>query len=207
MNNSKIYKLFPMPLYTNLIDISEDQKQIIKDMDFERMPINNGDVTVNRYVLRDKRLEPLLDQIYAEVEEFLHERLGVSREIEFYMTNSWSIRHRKGDWAQEHDHKNSIISGVVYLQADDNSGNIHFLKPHWNANIFPQMFMVPYETRNQTSANTWTFKPETGQIILFPSSLPHEVEVSQSDNDRYVLAFNFFMRGTFGELEGQLELK
>ena len=207
MTQSKLFKLFPMPLYTNMIEISDDQKQVIFNMDFERMPPDNGDVTVNRYVLNDKRLEPLLDKIYKELEEYAYERLGVSREVEFYMTNSWSIRHNKGDWAQEHDHKNSLISGVVYLKADENSGLIHFLKPQWLQNIFPQVFMVPYSNQNETSASTWSFLPQTNQIILFPSNLPHSVDVSKSDDERYVLAFNFFMRGKLGQLEAQLELK
>lgn len=204
---AKLYKLFPMPLYTNLLDIPDDQRDTIFKMEFERMPPDNGDVTVSRYVLRDKRLEPLLDMIQKEFDEFVYNRLGVSRDIEFYMTNSWSIRHNPGDWAQEHDHKNSIISGVLYLKADEDSGDIHFLKPHWMSNIFPQMFMVPFDNQNDISANTWTFRPQTGQLIFFPSNLPHSVDVSKSTDVRYVLAFNFFMRGTLGQLESVLELK
>ena len=196
-----------MPLYTNILDIDEHCKSAILGMQFERMPPDNGDVTVNRYVLQDKRLEPLLDMIQGQLEEFVYDRLGVSRDVEFYMTNSWCIRHNKGDWAQEHDHKNSLISGVLYLQVDEESGNINFLKPHWMNNIFPQMFMIPFDNQNQISANSWTFKPQNGQIILFPSNIPHSVDNSKFDGERYVLAFNFFMRGKLGELEAQLELK
>ena len=73
-----------------------------------------------------------------------------------------------------HHHKNNLnqISGVLYLQTPQDSGNIIFINPI-DANIKS------------------SYKPQPGSIIFFDSSLLHYVEVNRSKEDRISIAFDF----------------
>ena len=51
---------------------------------------------------------------------------------------------------------------------------------------------------NVYNSNLWWFPVETGQLILFPSSLTHSVETKKGNNTRISLAFNTFVKGTIG---------
>jgi hypothetical protein len=45
-------------------------------------------------------------------------------------------------------------------------------------------------------------------MVMFPSNLEHSVEVNNSDQVRYSVAFNFFAYGTYGyDNVVQLEIK
>ena len=69
-----------------------------------------------------------------------------------------------------HNHSGwSVLSGVVYLQADENSGNLFF--------------------KNEEE---FEIEPAVGKMIIFPPHLKHGVRLNKSRNERISLAFNLF---------------
>ena len=115
------------------------------------------------------------------------------------MTNSWAVRHKKGDEAGQHNHANALLSGILYTQADQKSGDVLFTKERNYFNLFnDQVLQVPFTEGNDYNAEGWAITPKTNMILLFPSHLRHEVYPSESDNDRYCVAFNYFPFGSFG---------
>ena len=46
----------------------------------------------------------------------------------------------------------------------------------------------------------------TGDILLFKSSLPHAVDIKKGTNIRISLSFNVFLKGTIGNKEELTEL-
>jgi ectoine hydroxylase-related dioxygenase (phytanoyl-CoA dioxygenase family) len=59
---------------------------------------------------------------------------------------------------------------------------------------------------NSFNSNSWWFSVETGDIVLFPSSLTHMVETKKGDNTRVSLSFNVFIKGTLGSNKNLTEL-
>jgi ectoine hydroxylase-related dioxygenase (phytanoyl-CoA dioxygenase family) len=57
------------------------------------------------------------------------------------------------------------------------------------------------------TSDSYALKLNEGTIVLFPSHLNHSVEENLSNQNRYSIAFNFFVKGKFGKEEYQLELK
>ena len=53
-----------------------------------------------------------------------------------------------------------------------------------------------YNIFNSTS---WTLNVKTGDLILFPSQVSHEVNSKNGKNKRVSLAFNVFIKGKLGE--------
>jgi hypothetical protein len=45
------------------------------------------------------------------------------------------------------------------------------------------------------------YKPQQGDVVLFPSDLDHDVPINTSDEVRYSVAFNIFFRGEMGHEE------
>jgi uncharacterized protein (TIGR02466 family) len=102
------------------------------------------------------------------------------------ITGCWAIVNGKMASNSVHNHPNSILSGVYYLQAPENSGVISFYDPRSAA----QMLMPP-----MTEFSPWTlpkisYKPEAGTMLLFPSWLLHGVELNMSEEVRISLSFN-----------------
>ena len=44
-------------------------------------------------------------------------------------------------------------------------------------------------------------------LVLFPSHLVHSTEKNNSDEDRYSLAFNYFVEGDLGNDTGRVNIK
>ena len=110
------------------------------------------------------------------------------------VTQSWLNYNLPGTSHHKHSHSNSIVSGVVYFQTDENTGNLNLYRPG------SQSRQLHDEVTNWNSYNYEYvyFVPKVGNIFLFPSTLPHSVEENKSTISRISLSFNTFYKGTFG---------
>ena len=64
-----------------------------------------------------------------------------------------------------------------------------------------------FDDTNSVNADRYNLKINEGTIVIFPSHLEHSVERNNSNENRYSVAFNFFVRGKFGKEEYELEIK
>ena len=56
------------------------------------------------------------------------------------------------------------------------------------------------------NAESVSFEVNKGDVLLFPSTLSHSVDENFSNDTRYSLAFNAFVKGQFGKDEYKLTL-
>lgn len=205
--NYKVTPLFAIPLYqTQLDSLSDQERQFIIDLDYSRMPSDNGDYTLDKYVLEKPELFILKERIQQGIDHFVYEVLDCSRDVKFEIQNSWVNKHSKLDFAGTHRHSNSVISGVYYIDVDQNSGAIVFEKDKSHYNLWPNVIDIEfnYQTHEDQSrlnifnADGWGIYPKSNELILFPSHLYHGVGENHSDIVRYSLAFNVFPRGDLG---------
>jgi uncharacterized protein (TIGR02466 family) len=204
---NRIHYLFPIPLYESKIAITEKVLNFIENTKYVRMFLENGFYTENKYVLEDENLKELKNNIMEKVNDFVYNILKISKKQKFNLENSWINKHMINDWAQEHSHSNSILSGVYYIKTNENSGNICFHKDKNYINLFYPSINFSYEEENHINCSSLQFQPKEGTLLIFPSHLSHSVLTNINTNIRYSLAFNLFVKGKFGELETSLELK
>lgn len=199
-----IKKLFPIPLYTSKITENIFSIKEFEGIEFQKMDSDNGYISKNRRLLEEDKYKKLKTEILKHVSTFLADELKIAN-IDFYITTSWVNRHDEigKHFSQAHNHKNSIFSGIVYLQTDDESGALTFFKSHININ---DMFEFNYTELTEYTTNSWGYVPKNNDIVIFPSFLIHGVNATQSKQPRYTLAFNIFAKGNFGHGEGQLVL-
>lgn len=202
----KIKNLWPIPLYMNNIGVSEDTLDFAKKCLYERMKVKNGDMSLDTRILESMPL--LKSSIEKEVKNYLNDYLKLDDKVEFYITTSWINKHIPGDHGQLHHHDNSLISGVYYIKQPENGGNFIIHKNAMTPNLFTSTINFDLNFKELTETNTRQFevKPKDGLIIMFPSFMNHSVENNQSNEYRYSLAFNLFVRGKLGKKEGQLNV-
>ena len=181
-------------------------KEFIVKAPCERMPANNGSYTIDKYFLNSPELAVLKAQIMEKVHHFIYDFLDVEKKLDFQMENSWINRHGPGDYSMSHFHGNSIVSGVYYVQIEENAGDIIFHKDNRHLNLFNPLIEVKfnYDTTldqskmNVYNTNNFGIQPLPGDLVLFPSHLAHSVDKNITNKTRYCIAFNVFPRGTSG---------
>ncbi len=72
--------------------------------------------------------------------------------------------------------------------------DIHSLVP------FPPALDLDMDFFNVYNCKSWAHKPKVNDICLFPSVVMHAADPNESDEERWCLAFNVFVRGNIGVL-------
>jgi uncharacterized protein (TIGR02466 family) len=87
-----------------------------------------------------------------------------------------------------HNHTNSIFSGVFYIEATKDQGNIVFER-----NDDAQYFIPPVQGMPQTAYNSFAteYPPLTGNLYLFGGWVKHWVRPNETDRDRISISFNW----------------
>ena len=101
--------------------------------------------------------------------------------------NIWININRSKDYNNPHTHPNSLISGTFYVKVPACSGKLVFETP----NNTLQHYLTPeIKEYNEVNSTEWSFIPEPGIAVYFPSYLRHYVEPNKSEEDRISIAFN-----------------
>ncbi len=120
MTAQRIFALFSTPLYVN--NVGDFPRPDLRSLEYstaaETGGVYNFRTSVDKNVLHRPELKGVHDVVMKEVDVYAHGVCGVSRNVEFYVTNSWINVHRRGQAAGQHIHGNSLISGVLYLQVN-----------------------------------------------------------------------------------------
>jgi len=205
MAEFKVHNLWPIPMYEAEIPIREKWKVLIKSTEYVRTHVNNSDISIDRYLLNS--MPELKTEIENHCENYVRKYLTVKDNAQFYLQNSWCNIHKPGEESQIHYHGGSLLSGVYYPIFPENSGDISFYRAVSYTNLFHSTIRVEFDENNNVNAETYTIRLKEGSIVIFPSQLEHKVQKNNSDQNRYSLAFNFFVKGKFGREEYQQELK
>ena len=136
---------------------------------------------------------PLLAEINASLGR-VSSHLHYSKDFVLKPTSMWSIINPPGNGNRAHCHPNSLWSGVYYVQAPENCGNIEFTDPR-TALVMNQ---PKYETKKKRPRECWTkanYKPVPGRMFIFPAWLYHSVASNVSKEtgragDRIIVSFN-----------------
>jgi uncharacterized protein (TIGR02466 family) len=130
---------------------------------------NEGNITSNdNYVLNEKPFLNLKNELDLKVKEYFDKIICPSNKVKPYITQSWLNYTKRNQYHHKHQHPNSLVSGVFYINADEKLDKIKFFKEHTYSTI-----SLPTNNYNLFNSDSWWFPVKTGDIILFPSSLSH----------------------------------
>ena len=129
-----------------------------------------------------KELFNMQDEIYQKENLSLKPVLG----------NMWANINYPKCYNRPHIHPNSLFSGVYWVKAPKNSGNLMVYDPRPGI----QMAM-PNRKEGKLPPELWRevhYEPVAGRCIMFPSWLWHEVKPNESNQTRISVSFNFLQR-------------
>jgi len=204
-NDENHKQLFGYPVYISKGEYLLNQKEIdflykIKNKD-SILGRTNNIFSKNNYVLKLKEFSNLKKFVDKELKYYVHNVMQINEQkVKPYVTQSWWNFYDKTAYHHKHNHPNSIVSGVYYVQGTQ---CIIFSKPQSNG--FEHDF--PTKKWNEINSTIWKFEPPLGKIILFPSYLLHQVELNQTDKTRISMAFNSYIEGDIGEDTNYTRLK
>ena len=188
-----IHNLFPIPVgrYELGRDLTAKELSFLVNQETRS---NMGNLTsVNNTILKDKELTKLRDFIETKVSEYFTEVYSPVHKVNLKITQSWTNYTKQGEYHHKHEHPNSFVSGVFYVQSDKKQDKIYFFR-----NGYQQIKFPPKEW-NVWNSDSWWFDVGTCDLILFPSSLTHMVETVDHEQTRISLSFNTFPVGNIGD--------
>ena len=200
---NQILDIFPSPVYFTKLNIPNFD---FNSVEFEESSAG-GWISKNQKILDLPDLHQIKQEIHKHVTIFYYETLGFSYDTEPYLVCSWATKHNPGDWANSHIHENSFLSGVVYFDVPSNSGDLSFhIAADSNRRVFPSTISPPIARDTKYNSRDVHVSVSKGLTLLFPSTILHSVSKNLSDQCRYVISFNYFLKGDMGGPTRELSL-
>jgi len=203
MIESQILGLFPTPVYSCKLNRKFTNKEL-SFIDKTKIDChkNEGNIVSNdNYILNKPSFKNLKKELDLIVQDYFNKIVCPANNITPYITQSWLNYTETNQYHHKHTHQNSFVSGVLYINCDEQFDKIKFFNDSY------KMIKIEIKDWNIWNSESWWLTIKTGDIILFPSSLLHMVETKQGTNTRISLAFNVFIKGTIGTYENLTELK
>lgn len=204
MNQANIHSIFPVPIYTTRMDraFTKKELQFIKEQKKHIYKSTGNFTTHDTYILDKKEFKNIKKFLEKCCKDYLEKIICSKNNISLYITQSWLNYTEESQYHHKHEHPNSVVSGVLYLDADVKNDKIVFSHP-----IRYQQIQVDVDRFNAWNSDSWYVPVKTGELFMFPSSLSHQVIVKKGNNTRISLAFNTFYKGTMGSKDRLFELK
>ena len=198
------YDIFPtLVLKTSLNrDISKEEETTVNTLLKECVSNREGNsLTTDTYVLNQSGLHTIREEILKHAHTYLNYVYHPGENVGVRITQSWLNVTQKGQSHHEHNHTNSFISGVLYIQTQEDD-EIEFQNPRCILEEL-QIESVKWERYN---SRVWSIFPNTMDLLLFPSTLRHRVPIKPQEGHRVSLSFNTFLTGSIGGAQGCNEL-
>jgi len=186
---------FPTPIY--IADIKhptinqELEKDIVewskKDKGITRTNVQGWHSTTNMHELPE--YAKLVSMLYA-CQKTIYDQEHLDSEP--VLGNMWANINPPGGMNRAHIHPNSLWSGVYYVKAPENSGQLKIEDPRSVA-----LMVRPRMKKGKPPKRLWRedhYQPKAGRLIMFPSWLNHCVDPNQSNDIRISISFNFMQK-------------
>tara|TARA_R100000544_G_C2200873_1_gene46647 strand:+ start:16 stop:633 length:618 start_codon:yes stop_codon:yes gene_type:complete len=194
-----IHALFATPVYVTELN----RKLTSKETNFKKIKQikNYGNYKSNdSYILNTKQFSNIKKELDIAIKDYFNKIISPKNKITPYITQSWLNYTDTNEHHHKHNHPNSLVSGILYLNANEKFDKVEFYRDDYN------MIKPEIKNFNFFNSESWWLPVKTGQIMLFPSSLSHSVSIKKGTNNRVSLAFNVFIKGGVGSLNNLTRL-
>lgn len=169
--NSKKYSLWETPVWEINLDFPADQlANAVKSHDLN---------------FKKNNLWDLPDTIIKEYKTYLGEVITkeLSKEfsdyiIDIHVGNSWINLQKPGERVPVHNHSNSNLISIFYIQTENNSGDLILIDSRGGVNWSWE------KDKRYMGIKSFSVEPTVGKLILLPSYVLHFVEENKSNTDR-----------------------
>ena len=133
---------------------------------------------------------PLIDELFKMVNQVFEEEFLTRGAA---LGNMWANINPPGGYNQPHVHPNAVFSGVYYVKAPPNSGQLVCSDPRPGIQT-----CMPNRKKGEPPKHLWRdlhLQPKENRAIVFPAWLWHSVQPNKSNENRISVSFNFLQDG------------
>lgn len=187
----KVNSLFVNPIFE--IETDFDLEQLKKDI-LEEKKIDEGITRSNvsgwhsNNILDNQKFFNLTEKITSIASEEFVQVLDKNRILK--LNNCWFNVNSKGAYNQSHVHPMSVLSGVLFVDAEKSSPiifqNTNYYSQFYLDSCLDEKFKINFGILLDAS-----YFPVNGTMLIFPSYLHHSVGQNIQDKDRISISFNF----------------
>jgi len=151
----------------------------------------------HNFLHRDVGFAPIVDLV-TRLSRHMADDLGYAASHELRIGTMWAIINPPGAFNRAHIHPDCLWSGVYYVQAPEQCGQIEFIDPRTEH----LMRATAFEPGAKRPKRCWTkvnVRPVAGKLLIFPAWLYHAVHPNLStdptpSSDRVIISFNLSQR-------------
>jgi len=178
--------IFPTPIIkTQLEENLNIFKEFALSLKENKIFTNVGGFHSSMLNINEPPLNSLKDKITKIANDNFFEDLKLKKNLE--IENMWVNINGYKDYNQEHFHPYYIISGIYYVNVNDQSGE---LKLHKNDSLHLMSLINTTKEFNLFTSSSYLIKPKNNMLILFPSWIKHSVMPNLSQEKRISIAFD-----------------
>jgi uncharacterized protein (TIGR02466 family) len=191
----KVAPIFPIAVASSKFEIGLTEEQKVFLLNLKPYKNTGNTSSEDTYILRHDVMSNVREWIQSQIDEYVRTIESPLNDVGLRITQSWLNWTKPGERHHKHSHLNSYISGVFYIDVDENTDNICFSKKYYS-----NIDLGPKKDYNEFNSDSYWLPVETNMLLLFPSTLEHNVdETINNKKTRISLAFNTFPRGFIGE--------
>ena len=180
--NPEIFPLFATPIFAISNFITEEERKDIYDSikKVKHLPHTSikGDGTSSHKAGVDFLDIKIKERIQSSLDEYSNGYGCPYTNLDLI----WSNIQNSGSILREHTHPNSLLSGALYINAND---NLFFHNPN------PYVYFTPKDKATIFNNEYTKFPVKNCQLLIFPSWLRHgKNDLINEMDDRVVVSFN-----------------
>ena len=187
MFNIKRRDLFPSEFYSsNIFDEKENEKykNFLIDLSKKtpgKVRSNRGGWQSDTDLWNQEIFKPLLEKASSIAQSIIAD-ISQGRP-QMVIRSMWGNINPKGGMNFTHVHPSGWMSGVYYIQLSKDNNTINFEDPRPSR-------MMDFQRSCLIKDEYFTHHVEVGDLLLFPSWIPHFVTPNTSNENRISISFN-----------------
>jgi uncharacterized protein (TIGR02466 family) len=202
MTESKVFPLFPTPLYVTSYD--KDTTELVKYFDSCEMNEPQGGygiISQDSYIIDNPVCKELSDFIMEHMRAFATNVMRYDYE-ELQFAQSWLTYKKPGQFHKAHTHPNTLIASVFYYDHEDGDASICFSQEAkaYNRSYLEPSLLPDYQQYPFSQEEIY-FQPKKNNLIIFPSYVTHGVPPNETNKVRKALGVNALTKGKLGDKE------
>ena len=202
---------FPTQFWTAELNENIEQLQneayLIRKNDKDRVRKSNaGFQGYHSKDIRNLDNLPGTNQLLKQIISAVNTIHNISRKGNPQLTNFWINISGKGSSNTPHTHSGLTYSGVFFIKVPEEmkGGRFLFYRNFNEADFISTGYMGHFKEGYQMKGYDYpinTILPKENMLIVFPSWVPHAVEINLSDEERISLSFNFKLNRSFSSVK------
>jgi uncharacterized protein (TIGR02466 family) len=180
---------FPSVIWSSVIHVVDNAE--VKSFAYNLQETNQGRTVSNYNGFQSQDIKsgdcPAIDRLVKLLNDEMNTCANQVGMTNLEIQNIWININPPSSYNHLHNHVGSVLSGVYYVDATPEQGNIQFER---NDN---DEYHIPTKVAKETyyTSTRATYAGKTNALYIFPSWLKHSVQGNKSNNDRISISFNY----------------